>query len=278
MTHDTTHNVTRPNSPTFPSANVCVHVPTTDGVIKKMFIEPDKQGDPYEVSDAETMLRFINANAKLPGTWLQSFILRVFFLNFFINLFSATVFCFFCENFLFFCIFLTITSIFLSSPLPPSLFCSPTPEYTAIFTKEGCPYCAKAKKMLGEHGIQYEEIVVGKYVSSLSFTLKGANKCCVDFSLTKIILPNSHLLFFSLPSSISPLLCSFPLVVLVSNLSVFSLSFFRNNVSQNVIRAVANASTVPQVFMNGKLIGGSEALEKYLGSEDFKKGTTLASK
>ncbi len=27
-----------------------------DGVIEKMFIEPDKPGDPFEVSDADTML------------------------------------------------------------------------------------------------------------------------------------------------------------------------------------------------------------------------------
>ncbi len=37
-----------------------------DGVIEKMFIEPEKEGDPFEVSDAETMLKYINANAKRP--------------------------------------------------------------------------------------------------------------------------------------------------------------------------------------------------------------------
>src|ERR687886_790072 len=37
-----------------------------DGVIEKMFIEPDKPGDPFEVSDADTMLRYISPNAKLP--------------------------------------------------------------------------------------------------------------------------------------------------------------------------------------------------------------------
>ncbi|MCV2502603.1 MAG: glutathione peroxidase [Neisseriaceae bacterium] len=30
-----------------------------DGVIEKMFIEPEKPGDPYEVSDADTMLKYI---------------------------------------------------------------------------------------------------------------------------------------------------------------------------------------------------------------------------
>ena len=38
-----------------------------DGKIEKMFIEPDKPGDPFEVSDADTMLKHINADAKLPS-------------------------------------------------------------------------------------------------------------------------------------------------------------------------------------------------------------------
>ena len=37
-----------------------------DGVIKKMFIEPDKPGDPFEVSNAETMLKYINPNVNIP--------------------------------------------------------------------------------------------------------------------------------------------------------------------------------------------------------------------
>lgn len=37
-----------------------------DGVVEKMFIEPNKPGDPFEVSDADTMLNYINANAELP--------------------------------------------------------------------------------------------------------------------------------------------------------------------------------------------------------------------
>jgi glutaredoxin-like protein len=37
-----------------------------DGVIAKMFIEPERDGDPFEVSDAETMLRYINPDAKVP--------------------------------------------------------------------------------------------------------------------------------------------------------------------------------------------------------------------
>jgi len=37
-----------------------------DGVVEKMFIEPEVEGDPFEVSDADTMLNYINANAKKP--------------------------------------------------------------------------------------------------------------------------------------------------------------------------------------------------------------------
>ena len=68
-----------------------------DGVIKKMFIEPEKEGDPFEVSDADTMLRFIDPEAKAP---------------------------------------LDIV----------------------MFTKPGCSYCTKAKKMLDERGLTYDEL------------------------------------------------------------------------------------------------------------------------
>jgi glutathione-dependent peroxiredoxin len=37
-----------------------------DGVIKKQFIEPEKDGDPFEVSDADTMLKYLDPNAKAP--------------------------------------------------------------------------------------------------------------------------------------------------------------------------------------------------------------------
>ncbi|MBZ8182070.1 glutathione peroxidase [Oscillatoria salina] len=72
-----------------------------DSVIEKMFIEPEKPGDPFEVSDADTMLNYINPNAQLP-------------------------------------------------------------KFAFIFSKEGCPYCLRAKKMLNEHNIGYEEILINK--------------------------------------------------------------------------------------------------------------------
>ncbi len=37
-----------------------------NGIIEKLFIEPQKAGDPFEVSDADTMLAYINPNAKKP--------------------------------------------------------------------------------------------------------------------------------------------------------------------------------------------------------------------
>lgn len=37
-----------------------------DGVVEKMFVEPEKPGDPFEVSDADTMLNYINPKAKKP--------------------------------------------------------------------------------------------------------------------------------------------------------------------------------------------------------------------
>ncbi len=109
-----------------------------DGVVDKMFIEPEEPGDPFKVSDAQTMLRYINPEAA-------------------------------------------------------------NPKVVSLFAKVGCPFCAKAKTMLQEHGLDYEEITVGKDVTTRS------------------------------------------------------------------VRAVTGAMTVPQVFIDGKLIGGSEDLAAYLG-------------
>ncbi len=37
-----------------------------NGIIEKMFIEPEVEGDPFEVSDADTMLNYINTQAVVP--------------------------------------------------------------------------------------------------------------------------------------------------------------------------------------------------------------------
>jgi len=107
-----------------------------DGVVEKMFIEADLPGDPFDVSDADTMLGYIAPNAQLP---------------------------------------LDVT----------------------LFSRDGCAYCAKAKALLKDAGIEYEELVLNR-----------------DFS-------------------------------------------------ESTIRAVSGEATVPQVFINGNLIGGSEALGEY---------------
>lgn len=42
-----------------------------DGRIEKMFIEPDQPGDPFEVSDADTMLEYLRPGQKTPGPVLM---------------------------------------------------------------------------------------------------------------------------------------------------------------------------------------------------------------
>ncbi|MBD2168094.1 glutathione peroxidase [Calothrix membranacea FACHB-236] len=111
-----------------------------DGVIDNMFIEPEEPGDPFKVSDAETMLRYINPEAVKP-------------------------------------------------------------KLVSLFTKVGCPYCARAKELLHEHGLNYEEIVLGK------------------------------------------------------------------DITTHTLKAVTGATTVPQVFIDAQLIGGSEALASYFGEK-----------
>jgi glutaredoxin-like protein len=68
-----------------------------DGVVEKMFVEPNKPGDPFEVSDAATMLAYINPQARKP-------------------------------------------------------------DQVAILTRDGCTYCAQAKALLDERGIDYVEL------------------------------------------------------------------------------------------------------------------------
>jgi glutaredoxin-like protein len=76
-----------------------------DGVIQKMFIEPEKDGDPFEVSDADTMLAYIAPREKAP-------------------------------------------------------------EPVVIFAKVGCPHCARAKEVLKKNGVVYEEVTLGKGITT----------------------------------------------------------------------------------------------------------------
>ena len=72
-----------------------------DGVIVKHFIEADVEGDPFDVSDADTMLEYLTPSANAPAS-------------------------------------------------------------VTVMSRNGCPYCAKAKKMLTDAGYEYEELVMGK--------------------------------------------------------------------------------------------------------------------
>jgi glutaredoxin-like protein len=78
-----------------------------DGLIEKMFVEPEEPGDPFEVSDADTMLHHINPEAH-----------------------------------------------------PPSRI--------MLFSKPGCPHCARARKLLRERGRRFEEIELGGHGISYS--------------------------------------------------------------------------------------------------------------
>ena len=75
-----------------------------DGVVEKMFVEPEKEGDPFEVSDADTMLAYIAPREKAP-------------------------------------------------------------EPAVVFSKAGCPHCARAKAVLEANGVVYEEVALGKGVT-----------------------------------------------------------------------------------------------------------------
>lgn len=83
-----------------------------DGVVEKMFVEPQKDGDPFEVSDADTMLAYINEHAKKP-------------------------------------------------------------DQIVVFSKAGCPHCARAKAVLEGRGLDYIELpldnkVRGKVLGAVS--------------------------------------------------------------------------------------------------------------
>jgi len=108
-----------------------------NGVIEKQFIEADVPGDPFEVSDADTMLNFINPNAEKP-------------------------------------------------------------KDISIISMPGCPFCEKAKAMLDDNHMSYDEIIIG-----------------ADAKMTSV-------------------------------------------------KAISGSDKVPQVFINGQRIGGSDELADYL--------------
>jgi len=72
-----------------------------DGVIEKMFIEPEVPGDPYDVSDADTMLAYLAPDVDRPAD-------------------------------------------------------------ITLFSRPGCGYCVKAKALLQEAGLEYEELILNR--------------------------------------------------------------------------------------------------------------------
>lgn len=77
-----------------------------DGVIDKIFIEEDKEGDPFEVSDADTMLAYVAPEAKVP-------------------------------------------------------------EPVVMFSRPGCPHCARAREALHEQDIQFTDISEDQKINSI---------------------------------------------------------------------------------------------------------------
>jgi glutathione-dependent peroxiredoxin len=114
-----------------------------DGVIEKMFIEEEVPGDPFSVSDADSMLAYIDPEAERPV--------------------DATV-----------------------------------------FSRPGCPFCVRAKGLLRDAGIEFEELVLNR-----------------DYT-------------------------------------------------DRTLRAIADATTYPQVFINGEHVGGSDDLEAWLSNGQSK--------
>ena len=78
-----------------------------DGVVEKQFIEPEKDGDPFEVSDADTMLKYLAPSLKAP-------------------------------------------------------------QPVTVFSKAGCPHCARAKALLEKNGLVYEEVQLGDGITTSS--------------------------------------------------------------------------------------------------------------
>jgi glutaredoxin-like protein len=78
-----------------------------DGVIEKMFVEPQEPGDPFHVSDADTMLKYIAPSSELPND-------------------------------------------------------------IALLTRDGCPFCARAKGLLRDAGLEFSELLLGRDITDQS--------------------------------------------------------------------------------------------------------------
>jgi glutaredoxin-like protein len=98
-----------------------------DGVVEKMFIEPEEPGDPFKVSDADTMLKYLDPEVRMPHD-------------------------------------------------------------VTIFSRPGCPFCAKAKGLLRDAGIEFEELVLNRDYSDR--TLRAV---VVATSYPQIFIDGQHI-------------------------------------------------------------------------------------
>ena len=58
-----------------------------------------------------------------------------------------------------------------------------------IYTKFGCPYCARAKKLLGDKGVEYEEYDIGGNAAKRQEMLGRANG---RHTVPQIFIDGSH--------------------------------------------------------------------------------------
>ena len=120
-----------------------------DGIVEKMFVEPQQPGDPYGVSDADTMLDYLAPDSLKP---------------------------------------LDVT----------------------VFSRTGCPHCVRAKGLLRDAGIEFETLELNR------------------------------------------------------------------EYTDRTLRAVAAATTLPQVFINGERIGGADAVQDWLAKQQMASTRTAA--
>jgi glutaredoxin-like protein len=98
-----------------------------NGIVEKMFIEPEEPGDPFKVSDADTMLAYL-----APG--------------------------------------------------------APRPLDVTVFTRKGCPHCARAKARLQEAGIAYEELTLNR-----EFTDRTLRAVAGGTSVPQVFVNGEHI-------------------------------------------------------------------------------------
>ncbi len=98
-----------------------------DGVVEKMFVEPERPGDPFEVSDADTMLDYVSPQTARP---------------------------------------LDIT----------------------VFSRPGCEYCARAKELLHDNGLAFEELILNR-----DFTDRSLRAVAAGTTFPQIFINGAHI-------------------------------------------------------------------------------------